>query len=138
MTKEDVIDFCEMKAELEPENEDVFNYIIEVLEKEPSVDCIDRNALDEALYERFHEEDSPNNITDVRLGAVRNFVQNFPSATPTCKKGKWEFIGYGCYACSECGQVYTVRQFEAINNYRDNRFPKGCPNCATEMENWEV
>lgn len=65
---------------------------IKALNQEPSVDCIDRNALDEALYERFHEEDSPNNITDVRLGAVRNFVQNFPSVMPTywipCSSGQ--------------------------------------------------
>lgn len=33
--------------------------------------------LDKALYEHFHEEDSPLNTTEVRLGAVRNFIKNF-------------------------------------------------------------
>lgn len=42
MTKEEIIDFCEMKAELEPENEDLYNYIIKLLEQEPFINkhCI--------------------------------------------------------------------------------------------------
>jgi hypothetical protein len=34
MTREEIIDFCEMKAELEPENEDIFNYITKALAQE--------------------------------------------------------------------------------------------------------
>lgn len=34
MTREKIIDFCEMKAQLEPENEDIFSYIIKVLKQE--------------------------------------------------------------------------------------------------------
>lgn len=33
MTREEIFDFCEMKSQLEPENEDIFNYIIETLEQ---------------------------------------------------------------------------------------------------------
>ena len=32
MTREEIIDFCEMKSQLEPENEDIFNYIIKAME----------------------------------------------------------------------------------------------------------
>ena len=35
MTREEIIDFCDMKAQLEPENEDIFNAIIKALEQEP-------------------------------------------------------------------------------------------------------
>lgn len=35
MTKEEIIEFCEMKAELEPGNEDIYEAIIKVLEQEP-------------------------------------------------------------------------------------------------------
>ena len=35
MTREEIIDFCNMKAQLEPENEDIFNAIIKALEQEP-------------------------------------------------------------------------------------------------------
>lgn len=32
MTREEIIDFCEMKSQLEPENKDIFNYVIKSLE----------------------------------------------------------------------------------------------------------
>ena len=35
MTKEEIIEFCEMKAELESENEDIYEAVIKVLEQEP-------------------------------------------------------------------------------------------------------
>ena len=38
MTREEIIDFCDMKAQLEPENEDIFKAIIEALEQEPVLD----------------------------------------------------------------------------------------------------
>lgn len=44
MTREEIIDFCEMKSQAEPENEDIFNYIIKVLEKEHGEDCLSRQA----------------------------------------------------------------------------------------------
>lgn len=66
-----------------------------------------------------------------KVGAL---INELPPVTPTRKKGKWEYVGDNCFKCSECGEVYTVDQFNHINNYCDNRFPKGCPNCATEME----
>ena len=56
-------------------------YAIKALE--PCEDAVSRKALYEALYEHFHEENAPNNTTEVRLGAVRNFVKNFPPVTPT-------------------------------------------------------
>lgn len=38
MTREEIIEFCEMKAELEAENEDIYEAIIKTLEKQPSED----------------------------------------------------------------------------------------------------
>lgn len=40
MTKEEIIEFCEMKAELEPENEDIYEAVIKELEQEPILDKI--------------------------------------------------------------------------------------------------
>ena len=62
---------------------------IKILEQEPCEDCISREALYNELYDHFHDEDAPNNITEVRLGTIRNFVKNFPSATPINKTGHW-------------------------------------------------
>lgn len=35
MTREEIYDFCEMKAQMESENEDIYREIIRVLEQEP-------------------------------------------------------------------------------------------------------
>ena len=51
--------------------------------KEEKDDYISRQELYNELYDHFHDEDAPNNITEVRLGAVRSFVKYFPSATLT-------------------------------------------------------
>lgn len=109
--------------------DDVTETIIKALEQEPCEDAVSRKDLYNALYEHFHDEDAPNNITEVRLGVVRNFVKDFPSVTPTRKKGKWiehpheagENWEYSKYECSEC-HVWA-------ND--DSDF---CPNCGTEME----
>ena len=42
-------------------------------------DYISREALYNKLYNYFRDKDAPNNITEVRLGAVRSFVKYFPS-----------------------------------------------------------
>ena len=87
---------------------------IEELEQEPTtkndlgVDYISRKALYSALYDRFHDEDA-NNITDVKLGVVRDFVKNFPSVTPQePKTGHWlmpdkEYSSKIWRKCSCCG-----------------------------------
>lgn len=49
VTRKEVIDFCEMQMQLEPENEDIFNYIIEVLEREPFLNkpCVSKGVCHE-------------------------------------------------------------------------------------------
>ena len=48
MTREEIIDFCDMKAQLEPENEDVFNAIIKALEQEPFINkpCVSEKVCE--------------------------------------------------------------------------------------------
>lgn len=36
MTREEIKDFCDMKAQMESENEDIYKAIIKILEQEPS------------------------------------------------------------------------------------------------------
>jgi hypothetical protein len=108
-----------------------------ILEQEPCEDCVSRKKLDKALYEHFHEEDSPNNITEVRLGAVRNFVKNFPSVTPTRKKGKWINkshtsdcgIKFVASECTCCGKRTFFDCDQLVYNY--------CPNCGSFMSEVE-
>ena len=92
-------------------------FVINLISELPSYRCedaISREELDKALYEHFHEEDSPNNITDVHLGAVRNFIKNFPSVNPKPKTGHWiyddEHSSWSneTYKCSCCKRAIIV------------------------------
>ena len=37
MTREEIKDFCDMKVQMEPENEDIFKAIVKALEQEPFI-----------------------------------------------------------------------------------------------------
>lgn len=97
-----------------------------LLEQQSSEDCINRKELYNALYEHFHDEDAPNNITEVRLGTVRNFVKDFPSATPTRNKGKWEYDAYKDRNGGHCNQCGHSMRYGAKTKF--------CPDCGAEME----
>ena len=101
------------------------------------LDCISRKELDKALYKRFHEENSPNNITDVHLGTVRNFIKNFPSATLIRPKGHWIEYSWNDNGltrwgleCDKCHKKYKYGG-EIWNN------PYFCPNCGADMREVE-
>lgn len=83
MTREEAIDIIKCLAWHARPDEERIEQAIKVLEQEPCEDTVSKKALDKALYERFHDEDAPNNMTDVRLGTVRNFVRDFPYVTAT-------------------------------------------------------
>jgi hypothetical protein len=151
VSKRDLLErFCDMDEEYNGEPWNLLQILANInilVGEEPSEDCVSRKKLDKALYERFHEEDSPNNITEVRLGAVRNFVKNFPSVTPTRKKGKWIKIGDRGFGvsdtvickCSECEYKTEFRgKFDGHSLVIDPKHAhKYCPSCGTEMENAE-
>ena len=94
-------------------------------------DCISREKLDKALYEHFHEEDSPNNITDVRLGAVRNFIKRFPPTNPQePKTGHWIYstaVNTGEIIWSKCSKCGNEERGCAQRM-------KYCPECGIKMQ----
>lgn len=114
-----------------------------VAQQESCEDCVSRQALYESLYEHFHDDDNPSNITKVTLGSVRNFVKNFPSATPMRKKGKWvanhdESDDSHSIDCSCCNYTlvivvnrgYTAEQaLDCVKDMTKNY----CPNCGADM-----
>ena len=55
MTKEEMIDFCEMKSQLEPENEDIFNHIAKILEQEPGEMTVEEYR--QRMIQAFHNTD---------------------------------------------------------------------------------
>lgn len=105
------------------ELEEVCKMALTALEQEPCEDCLSRKALYSALYERFHDEDA-SNITDVKLGVVRDFVKNFPSATPQPKKGHWIDADGDNAICSCCNRL-------------NHLYGTYCKHCGAKMEEGE-
>ena len=105
-------------------------------------DYISRQELYKALYEHFHEEDAPLNITDVRLGAVRNFVKNFPTVVPAPKKChniNKDYDDCDQFVCSNCGiELQDWHQVEHDEDdgditYHEYEF-SFCPNCGARID----
>jgi len=76
MTREEIKDFCDMKAQLEPEDEDIFKAIVKMLEQEPTtkndlgVDCISRFEVTEILNSEYD------------IDKMLDRVDELPSVTP--------------------------------------------------------
>lgn len=138
MTKEEIIDFCEMKSQAEPENEDVFNYIIKVLKQEPCDDSISREKVLKEILRLWNSTGDK----DYCMETLRDFVSELPPVTPTHKKGKWimpdkyydKNIWRKCSVCNTHFEKYNkyisfsgaVTYTEQIANY--------CKVCGAEME----
>jgi hypothetical protein len=165
MNKDKLIEFAKEQCEIFPEDSYMGEYLretLKMLQTEPCEDAVSRSQALEELEEsaKHHANDSRE---EVLLRRDRDIIRALPPVKPAAciakvnfskedmqeivdkkveemvarKKGKWMYVGDNCFACSECGEVCTVDQFNHINNYCDNRYPKACPNCAIEMESEE-
>jgi len=131
MTREEIIDFCEMKSQLEPENEDIFNYIIKALEQEPCEDAISRQDVWFKLTNGAYDGET----TEQFIDRVAKEIESAPPVNPQPKTGHWtrELIRNekgGCIGakmiCSECN-----------NDNKHDEYMDYCPNCGARMEDKE-
>ncbi len=111
MTKKEMIDFCEMKSQLEPENEDIFNHIAKILEQEtvprehyeseylarkqaeyelwkikeqqPNEDCVSRQAILNKIKEVCFSEDWLQFRVDNGSNGQRDFLINYIEELPS-------------------------------------------------------
>lgn len=61
-------------------------------------------------------------------------VFDAPTIEPERKMGKWNFIGYQMFECTECGTCYTQNQFHQMRvMLNDPEFPNFCPKCGADM-----
>ena len=51
---------------------------------------------------------------------------------PERKKGKWDFMGWQMFQCSECKHTFTQDFLEGWREYTyESHFPPFCPNCGS-------
>lgn len=123
MTREEIIDFCEMKSQLEPENEDIFDYIIKALEQEPSADCVSRKQAQFMITNGKYPDEDYVQFID-RL--VKE-LENMPSVTHTEQKtGHWIRVDKTKVKCSACEVIHMIAQYP-------NAKISWCPNCGAKM-----
>lgn len=54
------------------------------------------------------------------------------------KKGKWDFMGWQMFQCSECKHTFTQDFLEGWKEYTyESHFPPFCPNCGADMREGE-
>ena len=64
-------------------------------------------------------------------------VNEIKSAEPQ-KKGKWDFMGWQMFQCSECKHMFTQDFLEGWKEYTyESHFPPFCPNCGADMREGE-
>ena len=48
------------------------------------------------------------------------------------EKRKWDFVGDYLFQCTQCGELYSVQQFQNMKNHTtDPDFPYYCPHCGS-------
>ena len=94
----------------------------QLLEQQPSEDCVSRQSMLDAITEI-----DENINMDIYTNEVREIVKELPPVTPIHKVGYWDKTG-GSFRCSECMHM---------PEFRDIRTLKYCPNCGAEMRGAE-
>lgn len=65
-------------------------------------------------------------------------IKEFPvSDVQPIRHGRWDFRGYQLFKCTNCKEMFTQDQLEAMQNHKDCEectFPNFCPNCGARMD----
>lgn len=126
MTKEEAINYFKRSWAIGEGDDsryhnEVLEFTIKALEKEPCEDCISRKAL---LDKKWDVPFDGKYIQVVDVGDIKEL----PSVTLARKKGKWIYSGsydeVGTLYCSNCQHEVDVSE----------GYFKYCPNCGIKME----
>ena len=65
------------------------------------------------------------------MGSVSNiFIKDLLGEME--KEHKWYFIGDSMFQCSQCREIYSLKQFQQLKNHIDDPdFPNYCPHCGS-------
>lgn len=70
------------------------------------------------------------------LDEALTFCANKVADVQPVKRGLWDFQGYQLFKCTNCKEMFTQDQLEAMQNHKDCEewtFPNFCPNCGSDM-----
>lgn len=74
---------------------------------------------------------------DVAYYRAIKIIRDEPAAdVQPIKHGEWDFQGYQLFKCTNCKEIFTQNQLEAMQNHIDQEeftFPNFCPNCGADM-----
>lgn len=82
-----------------------------------------------------HVDDVPYIKEHPNVGLLwKAWIESLPSAQPERRKGKWDFMGWQMFQCSECKHTFTQDFLEGWRGYTyEPFFPPFCPNCGADM-----
>lgn len=76
------------------------------------------------------------------IDEITDFIESLPTAdVQPVKRGRWDFRGYQLFKCTNCKEIFTQNQLEAMQNHIDQEeftFPNFCPNCGADMRGGEM
>lgn len=73
---------------------------------------------------------------DALDGAIYDIRTLKPADVQPVKHGEWDFQGYQLFKCTNCKEIFTQNQLEAMQNHINQEeftFPNFCPNCGADM-----
>ncbi|SCW70449.1 hypothetical protein SAMN05660484_02601 [Eubacterium ruminantium] len=130
MIKEEIIEFCEMKAELEPENEDIYEAIINVLEQEPCEDCISREAVLDLAKKGVL-------VSNGNYESVCKAINDLPSVTPKYTDEEIDRAQAVEEAYIDKMVELTVEESKKVGHWMVNKEKSlaKCSNCKFSLKN---
>lgn len=101
--------------------------IQDVIDDMDSIDLYHQNKNGEMVHETWYKAE------DV-YEALRN-VQAIDRKEPERKTGKWDFMGFQMFQCSNCKHTFKQDYLEGWRAYTyEPIFPPFCLNCGAKME----
>lgn len=96
--------------------------------------CILKQVAISALINEANTHSNPVKRAYTRAAAI---IEQMPAAdVQPVKRGEWDFRGYQLFKCTNCKEIFTQNQLEAMQNHIDQEeftFPNFCPNCGADM-----
>ena len=100
-------------------------------------DCIERKKAIELIQPHVKPQTVYGEGYLQAIEHATDILELMPAAdAQPVKRAKWDFQGYQLFKCTNCKEMFTQDQLEAMQNHKDCEecaFPNYCPNCGADM-----